>query len=97
MKPVVMKKKSSQIATYLKSLAHPQRLHILCYLAEGERTVSEIQDETGISQSQVSQFLSRMKVEGMLGSRRDGRSSLYKITHNPLKKLLKFLTVSFAA
>jgi ArsR family transcriptional regulator len=86
-----MKEKCGEVAAMLKQFAHPQRLLILCYLAEGERQVSEIQQEAGLSQSQTSQFLKRMQAEGLLGSRREGNCTFYRVESPEVIKLLRAL------
>ena len=77
------------VSSLLKAIAHPQRLQILCCLAEGEKTVSELEAYCGASQSSVSQYLSRMKNEGLLSSRREGQKIFYKIESEDLSKLMK--------
>lgn len=77
------------VASLLKAIAHPQRLKILCCLAEGEETVSRLEDYCGASQSSVSQYLAKMKSEGLLASRREGQSIYYKIDSVELHKLMK--------
>lgn len=75
----------------LKSLAHPQRLQLLCLLSEGERSVSEIEAICKSSQSQLSQFLQRMKSEGLVRSRRDGKFVYYSIDDQKTHKLIRAL------
>lgn len=53
------------VSKTLKPLSHLQRLMILGHLIQGERTVSELQDLCSVLQSQLSQFLGRMKLEGL--------------------------------
>ncbi|MBI3395539.1 MAG: winged helix-turn-helix transcriptional regulator [Spirochaetia bacterium] len=65
----------------LKSIAHRGRLQILCFLLQdGERTVSDIVEATGLSQSAVSQHLARMKAAGVLSDRRDGHQVYYGVS-----------------
>lgn len=66
-------------ARFLKSLAHRDRLRVLCTLIEGEQPVSAIEAVVGASQSAVSQHLARLKEEGIVTARRDGRQMLYAI------------------
>lgn len=47
------------------------------HLAEGRKTVSELQGLCGLSQSQLSQFLARMRFEGLVASERKGRFRQY--------------------
>ncbi len=66
-------------ARFLKSIAHRDRLKVLCSLIDGELPVSRIEAMVGASQSAVSQHLARLRDEGVLKSRRDGRQILYSI------------------
>jgi ArsR family transcriptional regulator len=85
----LMEKKCVQVAGLLKQFAHPQRLLILCYLADGEKQVSDIQEAVNLSQSQTSQFLKRMENEGLLQHRREKNCSFYFISAPEVVKLLK--------
>lgn len=78
-------------AQLLKSLAHPQRLQVLCHLSMGEKTVSHLESLCGVSQSQLSQFLQRMKAEGLVSSRRDGKFVQYAIQDPKVLKLIQAL------
>ena len=73
----------------LKSLAHPRRLQLLCFLSGGARTVTELQTVCGISQSQLSQFLQRMKSEGLVESRRESKFVYYSISDKKVHKLIR--------
>ena len=75
-------------ALVLKALAHPQRLLILCLISGGELTVGEIERKCGASQSLVSQYLARMKREGLIESRREGSFVYYRIRDPRVKKLI---------
>ena len=77
------------VASLLKAIAHPQRLKILCCLVEGECTVSQLEAACGSSQSSVSQYLSKMKAEGLLSSKREAQNVYYKIESSELLKLMK--------
>ncbi|MCM2322284.1 MAG: metalloregulator ArsR/SmtB family transcription factor [Oligoflexia bacterium] len=80
-----------EISGTLKSLAHPTRLKILCHLIDGEKSVNEIITYCGGSQSGVSQFLARMKLERMVTSRREGQYIHYRIADPRILRLLKIL------
>jgi DNA-binding HxlR family transcriptional regulator len=90
-----MESKCSEVAALLKHFSHPQRLLILCYLSDGEKQVSDIQSEVGLSQSQTSQFLKRMQSEGLLGLRREKNFSFYYIESPEVVKLLKAMQKIF--
>lgn len=63
----------------LKAIAHPLRLKILCVLGAYERTVQEIVNEVGTTQSNVSQHLAILRDKGMLSSRKDANKVYYRI------------------
>jgi len=76
----------------LKSISHPVRLSLLCELEKGELTVNElIQSQSDISQSQVSQFLLKMKAQGLLESRKESRNVYYRIKSDAARKLIQAL------
>lgn len=86
-----LRRRSEGVAALLKQLSHPQRLLILCSLAEGEKSVSEIEEACGASQSAVSQFLKGMRLEGLIEPRRDGKQIYYKIVDKRVLELIRSL------
>ena len=74
-----------------KAFANSSRLRMLDLLAKGERTVSDLQGELGITTANVSQHLAVLKTAGLLTERRDGTRRLYRADRNEMKKLRKFL------
>ncbi len=64
-----------------KVFSSPKRLEILLALRDGPKTVSEIINRTGASQSVVSQHLSMMKSRGVLETERNGSFILYKLRY----------------
>lgn len=66
-------------AAFLKALAHPGRMMILCHLGGGERSVTELETLLGARQAAVSQQLARLRAEGLVRSRRDGKSICYSL------------------
>lgn len=86
-----LRHRSEGVAALLKQLSHPKRLLILCGLAEGEKSVAEIEHTCGASQSAVSQFLKGMRLEGLIDSRPDGKRVYYKIVDKRVLKLIRSL------
>jgi DNA-binding transcriptional ArsR family regulator len=86
-----MRRQSEEVATLLKQLSHPQRLLVLCSLAEGELSVGEIEQTSGASQSAVSQFLKGMRLEGLIESRREGKQVYYRIVDKRVDALMREL------
>lgn len=80
-----------KVAEILKNLSHPQRLMILCYLSMKPRNVNKLSELTDCSQSAVSQFLTRMKHQGLIDSDRDGHFVNYKIADPKIMELMESL------
>ena len=90
-----LRRRSEEVAGLLKQLSHPQRLLILCSLAEGEKSVGDIEKACGASQSAVSQFLKAMRLEGLVEARREGKQVFYQIADDRLLNLMQSLYVIF--
>lgn len=86
-----------QAAALLKALAHEGRLTILCALVGGERTVSELESLLGARQAAVSQQLARLRLEGLVTSRRDGRAIYYSLGDPRVARLIGTLHDIFCA
>ena len=84
-----------EAAALLKALAHPERLKLLCHLSEGEKTVGQLEGLCVASQSQISQFLGRMKSENLLEARREGQHIYYSIKDQKVSKLIKSMQKIF--
>lgn len=75
----------------LKALSHEARLLIMCVLVEGEKSVSEIEENIGLPQATVSQHLSRLRLENLIAARRDGRQIHYRIVDSKVATLISTL------
>ena len=84
-------------AQFLKSIAHRDRLRVLCSLLKGEQSVSDIETAVGASQSPISQHLGRLKSEGVVASRREGRRILYSISDPTVLGVIELLYQRFCA
>lgn len=82
-------------ANFLKGLANPHRLMILCQLFEGEKSVSELIETTGIAQTSMSQHLSKLKSEDIADYRRDHRTLYYSIKHPATLKVMHVMHDEF--
>lgn len=67
-------------ANLLKALAHEGRLMIMCYLASGEKSVTELETRLETRQAAVSQQLARLRLEGLVQSRREGKTIYYSLS-----------------
>jgi len=81
----------------LRSMANENRLMILCLLADGEKSVGEIETMTGARQPTVSQQLARLRADGIVESRRDGKAIHYSLSCERTRKLLEELSDLYRA
>ena len=63
-----------QASDLLKALSHEVRLMILCFLIKGEKSVGEIEKMLELRQPAVSQQLARLRADGLVEARRNGKS-----------------------
>jgi DNA-binding transcriptional ArsR family regulator len=70
---------AKRASEFLKALAHENRLMILCILAEGEKSVSELEELLSLRQPTVSQQLARLRADGLVSTRRDGKTIYYDL------------------
>ena len=87
--------KARKASDFLKTLANENRLVILCLLAERERTVTEFESLLGLGQATVSQQLARLRHEGLVDTRRDGRAIYYSIADDATKRFLQAIYDKF--
>lgn len=80
---------NATIATnYLKAISHEGRLMILCHLATGEKSVTELERLLSARQAAVSQQLGRLRLEGLVRPRRDGKTIYYSLTDDKSRKII---------
>lgn len=70
---------AKRAGAFLKVLAHESRLMILCFLAEGEKSVGELEELLNLRQPTVSQQLARLRTEGLVSTRREGKTIYYNL------------------
>jgi Predicted transcriptional regulators len=63
-----------------KTLAHPLRLALLHVLKDGEKTVNELVDILGASQSNISQHLAIMRQRQIVKTRKEGSAVYYRVS-----------------
>ncbi|MBX3040873.1 MAG: winged helix-turn-helix transcriptional regulator [Bdellovibrionaceae bacterium] len=90
-----IEKSCVEVSQILKALAHPQRLILLSNLLEGPKTVGELVNLCQASQSQISHFLTRMKLEGLVKAEREGRFVLYSVADKRLVRLMKVIQTEY--
>jgi DNA-binding transcriptional ArsR family regulator len=83
-----MAEKAKKASDFLKALAHENRLLILCMLAEGEKSVTEIERMLDVRQPTVSQQLARLRMDGLVSTRRDGKVIYYSLASEDARVIL---------
>ena len=81
-------KKIENIAELLKNFSNTNKLKILCFIWKEEKNVSDIIENVWCSQSLTSQILNKMKLEGVLSSRKEGKEIFYKISDKKIIDLI---------
>ncbi|MDN0075128.1 metalloregulator ArsR/SmtB family transcription factor [Crenobacter sp. SG2303] len=79
----------------LRTLAHADRLLLLCQLSQGERSVSELEALLGIHQPTLSQQLGVLRNEGLVSTRREGKRIFYAVADDKVLALLGTLYALF--
>ena len=80
---------------FLKALAHEGRLLILCLLIDGERSVGEIEDMLSLRQPAISQQLARLRADGLVETRREGKNIFYSLARSEVRDIVGTLHRSF--
>ena len=83
--------KALEAAETLKALAHETRLLAVCFIGEGEKSVQEMEEFLGTTQSNVSQHLARLKAAGILQSRKQGKQVFYGAASPEIFRLINTL------
>jgi len=79
---------ATDAANFLKAISHDGRLMILCHLASGEKSVTELEDLLSARQAAVSQQLARLRLEGLVTPRRDGKTIYYRLTDDRPRQII---------
>ncbi len=91
----VLMENARDAADFLKALSHESRLVILCMLADGEKSVSEIEEILELRQPAVSQQLARLRADNLVETRRDGKNVYYSLARPEVRKVIETLYESF--
>ncbi len=86
-----MQEYAADAAGLMKALGNESRLMILCVLAEGERSVSDLNTVVPLSQSALSQQLARLRQQGLVNTRRESQTIYYSLEHGPADRVINLL------
>jgi DNA-binding transcriptional ArsR family regulator len=82
---------SNAAANLLSAMANPKRLMILCCLVKGEVAVGALATQVGLSQSALSQHLSKLRAQKLVKTRRDAQTIYYSSSADSVLKVLSTL------
>ncbi|WGJ14531.1 metalloregulator ArsR/SmtB family transcription factor [Methylocapsa sp. D3K7] len=80
--------RAKQATGFLKALSHESRLLILCLLSEGEKSVTNLEELLALRQSTVSQQLARLRLDGLVKTKRDGKTIYYNLANEDVRTVL---------
>ena len=75
----------------LKAISHEGRLMILCALVTGEKSVTELEELLHARQAAVSQQLARLRMEGLVTPRREGKAIYYSLADDRPRRILEVM------
>ncbi|MBD8556523.1 winged helix-turn-helix transcriptional regulator [Rhizobium sp. CFBP 8762] len=85
-------KSAERAASFLSAMANPKRLLILRSLVKEEMAVGALANQVGLSQSALSQHLSKLRAQNLVNTRRDAQTIYYSSTSDAVLKVLDTLT-----
>jgi ArsR family transcriptional regulator len=85
--PVLPEDALELVASRFRSLGDPSRLRLLNLLMQGEASVQDLVEASGLTQTNVSRHLGLLRREGLVGRTRDGNRAVYRIIDPSVEKL----------
>ena len=95
--PEVMAAKADEAASFLKALTNPHRLMILCLLDGCELSVTNLEHALGLRQPTLSQQLAKLRADGLVQTRRDGKYIYYRLASPAAREVIALLFRLFCA
>lgn len=80
---------ATDASNFLKAISHEGRMMILCHLVTGEKSVTELEELLSARQAAVSQQLSRLRLEGLVVPRREGKAIFYRLADDKPRRILE--------
>ncbi len=87
--PRVFKAKAEVAASLLKAMSNPHRLMILCRLGASEASVGDLQAESGLSQSALSQHLAVLRARELVDTRREAQTIYYRLSDPAVRQVIE--------
>lgn len=89
--------KVREAADFLKALANPNRLMILCFLLDGEHSVGELEEKLDLRQPTLSQQLARLREDALVDTRREGKQIYYSLSNDKVHRTMALLDDMFCS
>ena len=89
--PTVFEAKAEVAASLLKAMSNPHRLMILCRLGASEASVGELQTDSGLSQSALSQHLAVLRGRELVETRREAQTIYYRLSDPAVRQVIETL------
>ncbi len=91
MKTADMSRVAGEASELLLAMANPNRLMLLCYLLDGEMTVTALAERVGMNQTAVSQQLARLRAMKLVATRREAQQIHYSLASDEVARILDTL------
>lgn len=75
-------------AEFFRMLADPTRLRLLIALLDSDSDVTELAATVAMARPTVSQHLAKLRLAGLVATRREGRRALYRLRGGHVRALL---------
>ena len=90
-----LQRNAHKASDLLGAMANSSRLMVLCQLADGEKSVSDLQPMIGLSQSALSQHLAVLRRKQLVRTRREGQSIYYSLASGKAASIMYTLHEQF--
>ena len=92
-----MEPNAGQAAGLLQTMANKNRLLLLCQLVDGERSVGDLTDASGLRQATVSQHLAKLRQHALVSTRREAQSIYYRLAGDDVRAIVATLYALYCA
>lgn len=86
---------AAEASRFLRALANEKRLLTLCQLVGSEQSVGALAETVGLSQSALSQHLTRLREDGLVATRRDSQTIYYRLADPRIEAMIGLLYDQF--
>jgi DNA-binding transcriptional ArsR family regulator len=83
-----LRQRARKASTFLKALSNENRLLLLCLISDRERSVTELETILALRQPTVSQQLARLRNDGLVAPRREGKAIYYRLASDDVRRTI---------